>query len=45
MAPWATRLSQRVAIAAMLVIAGPWMLKLIVDYTRALFPSSPQLVS
>jgi len=33
------------AIAATLVLAGPWMLKVIVDYTRALFASIPQLIN
>jgi flagellar biosynthesis protein FliQ len=33
-----------VAMAATLVLAGPWMLKLIVDYTRELFNSIPGLV-
>jgi flagellar biosynthetic protein FliQ len=33
-----------VAMAATLIIAGPWMLKLIVDYTRELFNSIPGLV-
>jgi flagellar biosynthetic protein FliQ len=32
------------AIAATLVIAGPWMLKLIVGYTRELFESIPGLI-
>ncbi len=33
-----------VAMAATLVVAGPWMLKLIVGYTRELFESIPQLI-
>jgi flagellar biosynthesis protein FliQ len=33
-----------VAMAATLILAGPWMLKLIVDYTRELFNSIPALV-
>jgi flagellar biosynthesis protein FliQ len=33
-----------VAMAATLILAGPWMLKLIVDYTRELFASIPGLV-
>jgi flagellar biosynthetic protein FliQ len=33
------------AIAATLVIAGPWMLKLIVAYTHDLFQSIPQLIN
>jgi flagellar biosynthetic protein FliQ len=33
-----------VAMAATLTLAGPWMLKLIVDYTRELFQSIPALV-
>jgi flagellar biosynthetic protein FliQ len=33
-----------VAMAATLIVAGPWMLKLIVDYTRELFASIPALV-
>ena len=31
-------------MAATLVIAGPWMLKLIVGYTRELFESIPGLI-
>ncbi len=34
-----------IAMAATLVIAGPWMLKLIVGYTRELFESIPMLIS
>ena len=33
-----------VALAATLVFAGPWMLKLIVNYTRELFESIPGLI-
>jgi flagellar biosynthetic protein FliQ len=33
-----------VAMAATLALAGPWMLKLIVGYTRELFESIPGLV-
>lgn len=33
-----------VAMAAALVVAGPWMLKLIIGYTRELFESIPGLV-
>jgi flagellar biosynthetic protein FliQ len=33
------------AMAATLVIAGPWMLKLIVGYTRDLFHSIPMLIN
>ena len=33
-----------VAMAATLAIAGPWMLKLIVNYTRELFQSIPGLI-
>jgi flagellar biosynthetic protein FliQ len=33
-----------VAMAATITIAGPWMLKLIVGYTRELFESIPGLV-
>ena len=33
------------ATAATLVIAGPWMLKLIVGYTRELFESIPSLIN
>jgi flagellar biosynthetic protein FliQ len=33
-----------IAMALTLVIAGPWMLKLIVGYTRELFESIPQLI-
>ncbi|MET0291898.1 MAG: flagellar biosynthesis protein FliQ [Steroidobacteraceae bacterium] len=32
------------AMAATLAFAGPWMLKLIVSYTRELFESIPMLV-
>jgi flagellar biosynthesis protein FliQ len=34
-----------IATAITLVIAGPWMLKLIVGYTRELFESIPMLIS
>lgn len=33
-----------VAMAAALMIAGPWMLKLIIAYTRGLFESIPGLL-
>lgn len=33
-----------IAMAAALMIAGPWMLKLIVSYTRELFESIPGLL-
>jgi len=33
------------ALAVALVIAGPWMLKLIVSYTRELFASIPSLIN
>ncbi len=33
------------AVAAVSVIAGPWMLRIIVDYTRALFLSIPSVVN
>jgi flagellar biosynthetic protein FliQ len=33
------------ATATTLVIAGPWMLKLIVGYTRELFESIPSLIN
>jgi flagellar biosynthesis protein FliQ len=33
-----------IAMAATLTLAGPWMLKLIMDYTRELFQSIPGLV-
>lgn len=32
------------AVFATLVIAGPWMLSLVLDYMRTLFSSIPQLV-
>lgn len=32
------------AMAATLAIAGPWMIKLIVGYTRELFESIPMLI-
>jgi flagellar biosynthetic protein FliQ len=33
-----------IAMAAVLVVAGPWMLKLLVEYTRSLFTSIPTLI-
>jgi flagellar biosynthetic protein FliQ len=33
-----------IGMAATLVIAGPWMLKVIVSYTRELFESIPGLI-
>ncbi|MEJ0039068.1 MAG: flagellar biosynthesis protein FliQ [Gammaproteobacteria bacterium] len=33
------------ATAATLVIAGPWMLKILVGYTRELFESIPSLIN
>ena len=33
-----------IAMAATIAIAGPWMLKLIVNYTRELFESIPRLI-
>ena len=33
------------ATAATLVIAGPWMLKILVGYTRELFHSIPMLIN
>ncbi len=33
-----------IAMAATIAIAGPWMLKLIVGYTRELFESIPGLI-
>ena len=33
------------ATAAALVIAGPWMLKIIVSYTRELFEQIPRLIN
>lgn len=33
-----------IGMAATLVIAGPWMLKLLVSYTRELFASIPELI-
>ncbi len=32
------------AMAAMLVIAGPWMLRTLVEYTRELFESIPGMI-
>ncbi len=32
------------AVAATIVIAGPWMLNLMLDYMRALFSSLPTLI-
>ena len=34
-----------IALAATLVFAGPWMLKVIVGYTRELFESIPGLIN
>ena len=33
-----------VATAAVLVVAGPWMLRLLTEYTRELFESIPALI-
>jgi flagellar biosynthesis protein FliQ len=33
------------AIALTLVIAGPWMLKVLISYTRELFESIPSLIN
>lgn len=33
-----------VGLAATMIVAGPWMLKLIVSYTRELFESIPSLI-
>jgi len=33
-----------IAMAVALVVAGPWMLKLMISYTRELFESIPGLV-
>jgi flagellar biosynthetic protein FliQ len=33
-----------VAMAVAIAVAGPWMIKLIVDYTRELFMSIPGLI-
>jgi flagellar biosynthesis protein FliQ len=34
-----------IAISAVLVITGPWMLKVLVSYTRELFESIPSLIN
>ena len=34
-----------IAIAAALMVAGPWMLKVLVGYTRELFESIPSLIN
>jgi flagellar biosynthetic protein FliQ len=34
-----------IAMALVLVIAGPWMLKVLVSYTRELFESIPGLIN
>ena len=34
-----------IAISAALMIAGPWMLKVLVSYTRELFESIPSLIN
>ena len=34
-----------IAMAVTLVVAGPWMLKVLVSYTRELFESIPGLIS
>lgn len=33
-----------IGMSAAIVIAGPWMLKQLIDYTRALFESIPSLI-
>ena len=37
-------LSEPVSFVAALVIAGPWMLQVLLDYTRRLIESLPQMV-
>jgi flagellar biosynthetic protein FliQ len=34
-----------IAISVALMVAGPWMLKLLVSYTRELFESIPSLIN
>jgi flagellar biosynthetic protein FliQ len=34
-----------IAISAVLVLTGPWMLKVLVSYTRELFESIPSLIN
>lgn len=34
-----------IAISVALMVAGPWMLKVLVAYTRELFESIPQLIN
>ncbi len=34
-----------IAMAATMVVAGPWMLKVLVSYTRELFESIPGLIN
>jgi flagellar biosynthetic protein FliQ len=34
-----------IAMAVTLVVAGPWMLKVLVSYTRELFESIPGLIN
>lgn len=34
-----------IAISVALMVAGPWMLKVLVGYTRELFESIPQLIN
>jgi flagellar biosynthesis protein FliQ len=34
-----------IAVAGMLVLAGPWMLKVLVSYTRELIESIPSLIN
>jgi len=34
-----------IAISVALMIAGPWMLKVLIAYTRELFESIPQLIN
>jgi len=34
-----------IAISLALMVAGPWMLKVLVGYTRELFESIPQLIN
>jgi flagellar biosynthetic protein FliQ len=37
-------LPKLLAVLAMLVVAGPWMIQLLVDYTQRLFTSIPTMI-
>ena len=43
--PTLTFIPKLLAVAATLVITGPWMLKVLISYTRELFESIPTLLN